>query len=324
MVKPQPWWELRLVVPASVADDVAALLVVEGALGAELVGAAGAAVPTAIAERPWSAAPVASDAREVELVVSYPGEWSRAAVQAAARPTLAGIGQGQAAVRLRRRAERDWAEAWKRHFHPMRFGARLWIAPSWEPPPRVGANAHVITLDPGLAFGTGQHETTALCLEVLEARLAPGATLLDVGCGSGVLAIAAALLGGRSIVAIDNDRDAVAVARENIAANKVRVRTGAAPLARVRGRFDWVVANITADVLTVLAESLVGHLAPGGTLLLSGLLAVQEREVRRVFRAASPGALRIVERRARGEWVALVLRARRARGARASSRSGRA
>src|SRR5262249_11930565 len=146
----------------------------------------------------------------------------------------------------------------------------------------------VIELDPGMAFGTGQHATTALCLEILEG--APRGSVLDVGSGSGILAIAAAKLGATRIVAIDNDPPAVQATGENAAQNGVGdlVEASGADLSTIDGRFDWVVANIIAPTLIELAEPLVAHMAPGGVLLLSGVLASQEAEVVAAMRAVRP------------------------------------
>lgn len=181
----------------------------------------------------------------------------------------------------------DWADAWKRHFDVERYGARLVVVPSWRdytPAPRD----LVLRLDPGMAFGTGQHETTRMCLEALERLVCPGARVLDVGCGSGILALAAAKLGARDVVALDIDEMCVRVARENAAANGcesiVRVARGSlgvawpSDLGEPRG-FDVVVANIIARVIVELAPQLVAAAAPGGAIVVSGIIAARERDV---------------------------------------------
>lgn len=175
-------------------------------------------------------------------------------------------------------ADRAWEREWLRDFHAMRFGRRLWIAPTHEP---VGApDAIVVTLDPGLAFGTGTHPTTALCLEWLDAHLRPGARVIDYGCGSGVLAIAAAKLGAREVHAFDLDAQALTATRDNAAANAANgtLRVVAAAEALPRG-VDVVVANILSGPLCELARAFGTLVRAGGSLVLAGLLDAQAAEV---------------------------------------------
>lgn len=203
--------------------------------------------------------------------------------------------------------EEDWAESWKEHFHVERFGKRIVVVPSWRtfdaPPDDV-----VLTLDPGMAFGTGQHETTRMCLEALENAVLPGMRVLDVGCGSGILAIAAAKLGAREVYAVDVDPNCVRVTHDNAAANAtaaiVRPRTGSAgdawPFAEpAAAGFDVVVANIIARVIIELAQPLVDTLAPAGRLIVSGVIGEREQEVRDAL--AATGA-RIESVRAMRDW----------------------
>lgn len=175
-------------------------------------------------------------------------------------------------------AERAWEREWLKDFHPMRFGERLWIRPSHA---RVDApGAVVVTLDPGLAFGTGTHPTTRLCLEWLDANLAPGCRAIDFGCGSGVLAVAAARLGARQVAAHDIDPQALLATGENAAANDVGARIAVhADAADLEPGADLVLANILSGPLVQLAPRLAGLLAPGGALVLAGLLDEQAEEV---------------------------------------------
>ncbi len=192
----------------------------------------------------------------------------------------------------------DWAENWKEFYHPVRVGQRLVVCPSWESfTPR--SEDVVITLDPGSAFGTGYHETTRLCLESLE-RLAPLGTVLDCGCGSGILSIAAAKLGANRVVAFDRDPVAVRVARENVAINQVEV------LCEQRDQppqalFDLVVANITASALLAMRDLLLE--ATGRQLILSGIIEERAQDVVDGFRQAG---LKLTEQHQDGEWVSLV------------------
>ena len=200
--------------------------------------------------------------------------------------------------------DQDWSETWKAGLQPFTVG-KVFVRPSWigAVPP---AGAVEVVLDPGMAFGTGTHPTTSLCLAALGERVRAGARVLDVGTGSGLLAIAAAKLGALQVVASDDDPIALAVAGENAERNRVQLEvTGAIP-SRIPGRFELVVANILANTLVALAPGLAPRLAPGGTLLLSGILAGQEDEVRAAYVAEGlvPG-----EDRAQGEWRLLVLTA---------------
>lgn len=203
--------------------------------------------------------------------------------------------------------EEDWAEAWKQHFHVHRVGKRTVIKPSWrEYTPAPGEV--VIELDPGMAFGTGLHPTTQLCLEALEDIVRPGQTVFDVGTGSGILAIAAAKLGAASVLAVDNDSVAVEVAQANVNASGlaavVRVEHGSLPV-EGGGTYDVVVANIIARVIIELAPALAAVTAPGGTLITSGILDVRADDVTAALRRAG---LEVTSRRQRDDWVAIIAR----------------
>lgn len=196
-----------------------------------------------------------------------------------------------------------WADEWKRFFKPIHVG-RLWVRPSWE---RVepGPGEVVLTLDPGRAFGSGLHETTQLVLYEVERGIEGGERVLDVGCGSGILGIAALLLGASRVTALDVDPAAAEVTLENAQVNGVEARVVAStrPVDEERERYPWVLANIEARVLVPLASAIAATVAPGGTLVLSGILVGQEDEVRAAY-----AGLAEVARPRKGEWVALVLR----------------
>ncbi|NJA89587.1 50S ribosomal protein L11 methyltransferase [Rhodocyclus tenuis] len=174
--------------------------------------------------------------------------------------------------------EQDWVRLTQAQFEPIRVSERLWIVPSWHEAP--DPEAIVLVLDPGMAFGTGSHPTTRLCLEWLEREVRPGDSLLDYGCGSGILAIAAARLGATSVSGIDIDPQALIAARDNAEANHVTATfiEAAEPLTTPAG-YDIVVANILANPLRALAPALVGHVRPGGHLALSGILSEQADEL---------------------------------------------
>lgn len=205
--------------------------------------------------------------------------------------------------------EADWAEAWKAFFPVLRIGRRLVVRPTWRR--HHGAPDDVVlALDPGMAFGTGLHPTTRLCLAALEGlaedgRL-EGARVLDVGCGSGILTIAALRLGAASAVGVDTDPIAieatVANARRNRVARRVRARLGSLPSSEAP--FGVVLANLIAGVLVTLAPLLRDELERGGTLLASGIFVDREREVREAFTSLG---LRVRSRSAEGDWVALAV-----------------
>ena len=205
--------------------------------------------------------------------------------------------------------ERDWAEEWKRFFDVVHVGRRLVIRPSWQAY-EPAAGEIMIELDPGRAFGTGQHATTRLCLEALERRLRPGADVIDVGAGSGILAIAAARLGAGSVRALDIDGEAVAVARENVQRNGVdevvRVDVGSLPAGAAERSVDLVVANISSPALVTLAPEVARALRPGGVLIGSGFIDANAAEVEAATSAAGLASLRI---EADGEWRCIVARA---------------
>jgi ribosomal protein L11 methyltransferase len=184
-------------------------------------------------------------------------------------------------------ADREWARVWENEFHPLQMGERLWICPSWTPPP--DHDAINILLDPGLAFGTGTHPTTAMCLRSMDADLGSGARVVDYGCGSGILGIAAVRLGATAALGVDNDPQAITASLNNAARNHVPREAFSVVLpedelvSSWRGAATWVVANILAGPLVALAPVLTSLMTPGGRLLLAGLLADQAKEVIKAY-----------------------------------------
>ncbi|HSO19832.1 MAG TPA: 50S ribosomal protein L11 methyltransferase [Desulfosarcina sp.] len=203
--------------------------------------------------------------------------------------------------------EEDWAESWKAFFWPEKVSPRIVVKPTWREYHPVG-DERVLEIDPGMAFGTGTHPTTALCLQMMEKYLRPDDRLLDVGTGSGILLAAAALLGASEVHGIDNDPVAVNVARQNLVLNAVpadRSLVWAGDLLKgVADRYDLVMANILAEVVIALLPDLAGILSPGGRFICSGILQSQQGAV---TAEAGKQGLRVIETVIREEWVAMAL-----------------
>jgi ribosomal protein L11 methyltransferase len=202
---------------------------------------------------------------------------------------------------LRYVEEADWANAWKAFYKPMRVGRHLVVTPPWETP-ELGDGDIPLVIDPGMAFGTGSHPTTQLCLVALEDYLQPGMRVADIGTGSGILAIAASKLGASTVTATDIDPLAVRIAAENIGVNSVAVATQE-PLPT--GAYDLVVANILADVIIGMADTLAELVTSDGLLIASGIIDTREADVRFAVEAAGFSPL---ETRRQTEWVALIFR----------------
>ncbi len=203
--------------------------------------------------------------------------------------------------------DENWAEDWKRFYHPLRAGRHLVIRPSWEDFAPLPGD-HVITLDPGMAFGSGYHDTTVLCLELLEDALRTGERVIDVGTGSGILAIGAAMLGAGDVLAVDIDPDAVRVARENAeingVADRIRIQEGDL-LEKVEETCDICVANIIADIVLKLAGPLKKHIRPGGLFICSGIILERRDEIRS---ALTEAGYTIEAERVTEEWAAFSAR----------------
>lgn len=255
------------------------------------------------------------DAMDADAIVRgyLPADAAALERVAALRETLAaltdglGFDAGPLTLTVENVREEDWAENWKKYYKPFRVGERIIIKPEWEPVDERPGDL-VIEIDPGMAFGNGTHETTAMCLSLIEAWMEPGDTVLDVGTGSGILSIAAAKLGAKRVTAIDLDPLAVRVAKENIDRNGlgevVSARVGDL-LQGIDGAADFVVANIIADAVILLSEAVRAHMAPGGLFLSSGIIRDREADVQRALLEAGFAVLH-TERR--GEWVAIVAR----------------
>jgi len=205
--------------------------------------------------------------------------------------------------------EKEWHESWKKHFSILEIGKTLAIVPSWLKSKKVNRKI-VIELDPGMAFGTGHHPTTRMCLEMLETLVKPCHTVLDLGCGSGILSIASAKMGSEKVIGIDNDETAIKVARENIKINgigdSVSISNGSVPNKNIdKYSNDIVVANISSKVILDLSKEITEYLKPKGYLLISGFLDNTESEIIDVFKKLN---LNVVSKLGAADWVALCLR----------------
>ncbi|MBR6102802.1 MAG: 50S ribosomal protein L11 methyltransferase [Ruminococcus sp.] len=222
---------------------------------------------------------------------------------------------GRLEYELKNVKEEDWANNWKQYFKPLTVGEKLLIKPSWESVD-PDEKRKILEIDPASSFGTGQHNTTQLCLELIEKHLKKGDTLLDLGCGSGILSIAAILLGASTIKAVDIDDNSVRIARENAEKNHISSDIYSAycgniiddrNLVRQLGTgYQVVCANIVADVLIAMSGKFKGFLAPGGTLIVSGIIDSRKDEVLDVI--ASLG-FELLEIREKEDWVAAAFRA---------------
>jgi ribosomal protein L11 methyltransferase len=290
-----PWQRVMLVVDGGEAERLAAAFEAEGAISTEICDAdAGTARETAVFAEPGA----------------DPSPWPRCRVSALFPDAVLAAGaidaalaacriDSLAAASIDRLEDADWVALTQAQFAPIRAGERLWIVPTWHAPPDPGAVN--IVLDPGAAFGTGSHPTTRMCLEWLEREVRPGDPVLDYGCGSGVLAIAAMKLGAGRAIAVDIDAAALEAARYNSQRNGVHLELVDAQHA-FRGEARLAVANILANPLRMLAPVIASHTVPGGSIALSGILAEQAASV---IAAYAPWARLAVAARD-GEWVLLA------------------
>ena len=214
---------------------------------------------------------------------------------------------GSLKLETRSVSDRDWTDVWKKYFKPFYAADHLVVKPTWEPfSPEPGDR--IIEIDPGMAFGSGTHETTGMCLSLLRDVISGSEEIIDVGTGSGILAIGAALLGAGHVLAVDIDPDAVKVASENVRNNHVENRVSVQRgnlLERVSDVCDICVANIISDVIISFAAPLTAHIRPGGLFICSGIVSLRADEVAAALRDAG---YEILRRETRGEWTAFLSR----------------
>lgn len=284
-----PWLQLRLAIESEQAAELENALLEVGAVSVTFMDAA----DQPIFEPDLNTTPLWS---HTHLLALFEGDVDETELIAHLRWLL---GAELPKHHLEHIEDQDWERSWMDNFHPMRFGRRLWIVPSWHAAPEP--DAVNLLLDPGLAFGTGTHPTTALCLEWLDAQTLAGEQVLDFGCGSGILAIAALLLGADHAIGTDIDIQAIEASRDNAKRNGIAEDRFALylPEQLPAGQSDTVVANILAGPLVALAPQIIERVKPGGRLALSGILAEQADDVR----AAYADAFRLDPTAEKDGWV---------------------
>lgn len=286
------WLELKLALGGLDAERVEEALEGVGALSVTLEDAGDEPIYEPDADKPslWS---------DTRLTALFPAEVHMDSVLSRLKM---GLGLAELpAHRVEPLEDRDWVREWLKDFKPMRFGRRLWICPTAYAPPDPGAIN--LVLDPGLAFGTGTHATTALCLEWLDGAALKDALVVDYGCGSGILAIAAARLGAATVWAVDNDPQALVASRDNAARNGVTEKLSIClPSVFPSMQADVLLANILAGPLVSLASTFAAHLKPGGRLVLSGILKSQEPDIRRAYAAEFAE----LETQAKEDWIRII------------------
>jgi len=267
------WLSISIETDCSHAEALADALLEAGALSAIIEDAdAGTADETPQFGEPGSVTTPGWERSRVVALLESDAEVGQLIATCA---PLAGL-EGIPAYTQEEIAEQNWVQLTQSQFEPIRVSERLWIVPSWHEAP--DPSAIVLVLDPGMAFGTGSHPTTRLCLEWLEQQVVPGNSILDYGCGSGILAIAAAKLGAGDVLGVDIDMQAVSAAKSNAERNEVSARFDDSAK-EIKGQFDIVVANILSNPLKALAPAICAHVRPGGRLALSGILAAQADEL---------------------------------------------
>jgi len=284
------WMALSLLIPKALIEPISNFLMEEGASGIEEVD-----------EGP----------DQTKLKSYFPRDGKEKTALCALRRYLRSLGaiypeMSHIQIEPMSVVEQDWGRNWRRFFKPVRIGSRFIVKPPWSKI-RCNPGDLSIEINPGMAFGTGTHATTQLCMEALEKRIRGGGdTVLDVGTGSGILSIAAAKLGALEVWGIDLDSMAVEMAREGVARNQVleRVRIKRGSLGDIRKRFDLIVANIDFKTLRRARRAMICHLKEEGCLILSGILEKEEEALRRYY--VETGEVRWVETTRQREWVCLT------------------
>jgi len=281
------WREITVTLPAEYEERASSFLIEQGAKGV------------------W----IESNGSDVHLHIFFPAEEPEERIGAIRKGLRRLVLNGKVMLATALRPEEEWQTAWQKHSVPVqRIGKRLLIGAPWHFPLSNPSRREVIQLTPGMAFGTGTHATTKTCLILLEAliRRRSRGVLLDVGTGSGILAIAAVKLGVEAVTAVENDPVALSVARKNAKSNGTASKILFRKKIRSRSRYRWVVANLTAPVLIELSETLARSVAPGGKLILSGILPREWADVFVAYRTR----FALLRKIKKGEWITLLLEKR--------------
>lgn len=310
------WLEVTVRTNTAGADMISELLISAGAKGTSIEDRFDAfSEPTDATQWDLIDPSVIEKMDEDTLVHAYfPAETtSRETIEslrarlAALTPEWLGFDAGKRELEIANVREEDWAENWKKYYKPFRVGRHLVVRPVWEKyEPQAGDK--IISIDPGMAFGNGTHETTSMCLGLVEDYIKPGDTVLDVGTGSGILAIASVLMGAQSALGVDLDPVAVRVANENIERNGLsdRVRAQVGDLVKgIDTQADVVFANIIADAVIMLSRAVRAHMKPGGVFICSGIILEREQDV---LDALSEAGFTVDRIEHRGEWSAIAAR----------------
>ena len=285
------WWEVSFDVPAASSDDLAALLFEFDALGTEIhsAGFPLPRLPDAQGNPPIEAKAELPEGHDRIIACFDPNHSEEDLLDSVREAFMALSLSAPNQVTAQFREDASWRESWKAFFKPLQLSPSVWVRPTWEDFSSPD-HAHVLVLDPGFAFGTGQHPTTALCVAALEALMSPAPEkLLDVGCGSGILSLAALALGTQRAVGVDVDPHSVRATQENARLNGwgESLDVPDCSLEEVQETFPLVVANILAVILIEIAPAVLARVNSGGTLLLSGILDSQRDDVHNAYQDAA-------------------------------------
>ncbi len=315
MTESTTWWEATFEFAEDQSEELGAILIESGALGVQTISdeIPLPALPD-IHGNPPETLELDIESGHNLLIASFSPEQTPQGIESIVQQCHEDLGAKTIQkLDISHKDDNSWQTMWKAFFTPRQLGKKFWVVPSWEENFEHPADTHAIIIDPGMAFGTGHHATTALCLEALEAVMDTHSvdTLLDIGCGSGILSIGAAMLGAKNIEAIDVDPKAVEVTQENSQINKLdNIEASTTPIELVSKQYTVVVANILANILVRLAPGIVQTVGEASTLILSGIPSHQIEEVHETFNAAHASRwskdLPEPELTQDGEWACLV------------------
>ena len=315
MTESTTWWEATFEFAEDLSDEIGAILIESGALGVQTISEE-IPLPSLpdIHGNPPETLELDIEAGHNLLIASFAPDRTPDQIRQIIERCHTELGAANIRkLDISHKDDNSWQTMWKAFFTPRQLGKRFWVVPSWEEDFVTPDDTHAIVIDPGMAFGTGHHATTALCLEALEQVMnqGPVSSLLDVGCGSGILSIGAGMLGAENIDAIDVDPKAVEVTQENSIINKLNnIQASTTPIQEISKQYNVVVANILANILIRLAPGIVQTVGDSSTLILSGIPFHQIEEVQETFNKAHEEKwgrqLPVPTLTQEGEWACLV------------------